>query len=68
MIDPARWYALEHVVPMSPHPPTIRKIVHTTNALERQHPLLCISFKTSLPNDGTAPKFRFLAIQEACLR
>ena len=53
---------------MSPHPPTIRKIVHTTNALERQHPLLCISFKTSLPNDGTAPKFRFLAIQEACLR
>ena len=66
-IAPAWRCAWEHVVPMFAFPPTIRKMIYTTNALESLHRSLRKIIKTrgSFPSDEAATKLLFLAIRNA---
>jgi len=62
------WHrAWEHVVPLFAFPPAIRKMIYTTNAVESLHRSLRKIIKTrgSFPNDESALKLLYLAIQNA---
>ena len=69
-VAPAWRRAWEHVVPMFAFPPTIRKMIYTTNALESLHRSLRKIIKTrgSFPSDEAATKLLFLAIRNAGMR
>lgn len=59
--------AWEHVIPLFAFPPTIRKMIYTTNAVESLHRSLRKIIKTrgSFPTDEAATKLLYLAIQNA---
>ena len=62
--------AWEHVVPFFAFPPTIRKMIYTTNAVEAVNRSLRKIIKTrgSFPTDEAALKLLYLAIQNAGMR
>ena len=62
--------AWEHVVPFFAFPPTIRKMIYTTNAVEAVNRSLRKIIKTrgSFPTDEAALKLLYLAIQNAGIR
>lgn len=55
------------MIPLFAFPPDIRKMIYTTNAVERLNRSLCKIIKTrgSFPNDEAATKLLFLAIRYA---
>lgn len=69
-IAPAWRRAWEHVVPLFAFPPAIRKLIYTTNAVERLNRSLRKIIKTrgSFPTDDAALKLLYLAIRNAGLR
>src|SRR6516225_4930716 len=62
--------AWEHVVPFFAFPPTIRKMIYTTNAVEAVNRSLRKIIKTrgSFPTDEAALKLLYLAIRNAGMR
>jgi putative transposase len=59
--------AWDHVIPLFAFPPSIRKMIYTTNAVESLHRSLRKIIKTrgSFPTDEAATKLLYLAIQNA---
>lgn len=64
-IAPAWRRALQEVIPFFAFDPTIRKIIHATNAIESLNRVIRKSIKTrgSFPTDEAATKLIYLAIR-----
>jgi transposase-like protein len=69
-VSPAWRRAWTHVVPFFAFPPTIRRLLYTTNALENVHRQLRKIIKTRghFPNDEAATKLLWLALRNITLK